>query len=87
MRLIGEAFGLVFGLAIILWVVAIYSADQEKKAVVMCRPVHYLVNGAGYLTVATTGKSPAEGESFPWQDSVRLNCLKAMDRLVAASSK
>jgi len=87
-KLIAEGVGLLFGLLFAGWVIAIFSAAPEQKAVVACKPVHYTLNGIGYVKAAVTGKEGEErATSAPWQDSVRLWCLKAVDRGIDASQK
>lgn len=87
MKLISEALGLLFGVAVVVWIVSIYVAIPEQKAVAMCRPVHYAVNGAGYAIFAVTGAQTNQEAAPAWQDQARLWCLKVADRGVEAARK
>lgn len=87
MRVIADAIGVVFFTVFVVWIVAIYMAPAEEKAVTMCRPVHYAVNGISYLAIAATGKKPEEGTEPAWKDEVRLWCLKTADRGIEAAGK
>lgn len=88
MKLLAEAFGIVLGVGAIFWTAAIFAAETENKAVVICKPVHYAVTGIGYVTTAATSNTEhEESAKGNWQDWARLKCLRGVDAVISASKQ
>lgn len=85
MKLISDTIALIFLVLLVVWIGSIYMAPADQKAVQVCRPVHYAVNGVGFAVIAITGKQPEEEPA--WKDQTRLWCLKTADRTIEAASK
>lgn len=84
MRSVWDAVGLLIVMALVFWVGVIWSASEDRRPVVVCKPVHEIVSVVEGLMGNGAAKDSHGSASNPtWEDRVRMACLKGVDQLLS----